>query len=138
MLKRGFPKFGLFFSKCPAGFHCRKRPSPTFANIWSHCPWALQSAAPVTYSVCSERLLIFVIISLFYISWCLMIFAQVWVLASLMLFFSLNLSPLFSVPIFFQYINLFHHMDNCIHSFCRGLAEVEVNPGDLYSWSHPV
>ena len=47
VLKCGFPKFGLFFSKRPAGFHCCKRPSPTFANIWSHCPWALQSAAPV-------------------------------------------------------------------------------------------
>ena len=47
VLKRGLPKFGLFFSKRPAGFHCRKRPSPTFTNIWSHCPWALQSAATV-------------------------------------------------------------------------------------------
>ena len=50
VLKCGFPKFGLFFSKRPAGFHCCKRPSPTFANIWSHCPWALQSAAPVVPS----------------------------------------------------------------------------------------
>ena len=50
VLKRGFPKFGLFFSKRPAGFHCRKRPSPTFTNIWSHCPWALQSAATVISS----------------------------------------------------------------------------------------
>ena len=47
VLKRGFLKFGLFFSKHPAGFHCCKRPSPTFTNIWSHCPWALQSAATV-------------------------------------------------------------------------------------------
>ena len=47
VLKCGFPKFWLFFSKRPAGFHCHKRPSPTFTNIWSHCPWALQSAAPV-------------------------------------------------------------------------------------------
>ena len=49
VLKYGFPKFGLFFSKPLAGFHCRKRPSPTFANIWSHCPWVLQSSAPVIY-----------------------------------------------------------------------------------------
>ena len=49
VLKRGFPKFGLFFSKCPAGFYCRKRPTPPFTNIWSHCPWALQSAATVIY-----------------------------------------------------------------------------------------
>ena len=47
VLKCSFPKFGLFFSKRPAGFHCCKRPSPTFANIWSHCLWALQSTAPV-------------------------------------------------------------------------------------------
>ena len=47
ILKRGFLKFGLFFPKHLAGFHCCKRPSPTFANIWSHCPWALQSATPV-------------------------------------------------------------------------------------------
>ena len=47
VLKHGFPKFGLFFSKLPAGFHCRKRPTPPFTNIWSHCPWALQSAATV-------------------------------------------------------------------------------------------
>ena len=47
VLKSGFRKFGLFFSKRPAGFHCCKRPSPTFTNIWSHCPWALQSAATV-------------------------------------------------------------------------------------------
>ena len=47
VLKHGFPKFGLFFSKRPAGFHCRKRPTPPFTNIWSHCPWALQSAATV-------------------------------------------------------------------------------------------
>ena len=47
ILKRGFLKFRLFFLKHPAGFHCRKRPSPTFANIWSHCPWALHNAAPV-------------------------------------------------------------------------------------------
>ena len=51
VLKHGFPKFGLFFLKRPAGFHCRKRPSPTFANIWSHCPWALQSTAPVISQV---------------------------------------------------------------------------------------
>ena len=51
VLKRGLPKFGLFFSKRPAGFHCRKRPSPTFTNIWSHCPWALQSAATVCLSL---------------------------------------------------------------------------------------
>ena len=50
VLKRGFPKFGLFFLKRPAGFHCCKRPSPTFTNIWSHCPWALQSAATVISS----------------------------------------------------------------------------------------
>ena len=50
VLKRGLPKFGLFFSKRPAGFHCRKRPSPTFTNIWSHCPWALQSAATVCWN----------------------------------------------------------------------------------------
>ena len=47
ILKRGFPKFGLFFSKHPASFHCRKCPFPTFANIWLHYPWALESAAPV-------------------------------------------------------------------------------------------
>ena len=33
VLKHGFAKFGLFFSKRPAGFNCRKRPSPTFANF---------------------------------------------------------------------------------------------------------
>ena len=49
VLKRGYPKFGLFFSKRPAGFHCRKRPTPPFTNIWSHCPWALQSAATVKH-----------------------------------------------------------------------------------------
>ena len=49
VLKRGFPKFGLCFSKHPTGFHCHKRPSPTFANIWSHCPWVLQSVAPVIF-----------------------------------------------------------------------------------------
>ena len=50
ILKRGFPKFGLFFLKRPAGFHCHKRPCPTFVNIWLYCPWALQSAAPVLVS----------------------------------------------------------------------------------------
>ena len=59
VLKRGLPKFRLFFSKRPAGFHCRKRPSPTFTNIWSHCPWALQSAATVikAFSMVNSRFL---------------------------------------------------------------------------------
>ena len=45
----GFPQIRVIFSKRPAGFRCRKRPFPTFANIWSHCLWALRSAAPVIY-----------------------------------------------------------------------------------------
>ena len=45
--KTRFPQIPVIFFERPAGFHCHKCPSPTFANIWSHCPWALQSAAPV-------------------------------------------------------------------------------------------
>ena len=55
VLKCGFPKFGLFFLKPPAGFHCHKCLFPTFTNIWSHCPWALLSAALVYYTITQQK-----------------------------------------------------------------------------------
>ena len=49
--KTRFPQIWVIFSKRPAGFRCCKRPSPTFANIWSHYPWTLQRAFTVYLNI---------------------------------------------------------------------------------------
>ena len=49
--KMQFPQIQVVFFKTPGFFCCHKSLSPTSANILSHCPWALQSAATVYWRV---------------------------------------------------------------------------------------